>query len=75
MWTRLQGSPSVDGLDAALPYVRTGKYAYVGDRSTLEYVAAQECHTFVVAEESFNAGTYGLVMTEDSPFKEAMDYL
>ncbi|XP_064595457.1 ionotropic receptor 25a-like [Liolophura sinensis] len=74
MWKRLQGSPSVDGLDAALPYVRTGKYAYVGDRSTLEYVAAQECHTFVMAEESFNAGTYGLVMTEDSPFKEAMDY-
>lgn len=50
--------------------VRTGQYAYMTDKSQLDYLVSTDCEMFTVADEVFNNAGLGFVMQEDSPYVE-----
>ncbi|XP_064595286.1 glutamate receptor U1-like [Liolophura sinensis] len=74
VWEKIQQSPSVSGIDEALEYVKTGKYAYIGMKSILDHTAAKSCGTYAVSKETFNSGTFGLVIPENAPYREVASY-
>ncbi|XP_064595414.1 glutamate receptor ionotropic, kainate 4-like [Liolophura sinensis] len=67
-WSRMKEAPRVSLEEEVLNLIRTGKYAYVGDKPVLDSLSSESCFTFSVAAESFDFVGYGFVLSEGAAY-------
>lgn len=52
----------------SLDKIRTGHYAFLKDKSQIDYLLTTDCESFTVADEVFNNAGLGFVMNRDSVY-------
>ncbi|GFO40806.1 glutamate receptor ionotropic, kainate 2 [Plakobranchus ocellatus] len=68
-------SPKVTSNEEALVWVKTKNMAFITDRSQLEYAMLKDSETFSLADEIFNSGGLGFVVSKDAHFLDAFNLI
>lgn len=74
IWRQMSGNPVVTEAAVALDQVETGQYAFMTDRTQLEYIVLSDCETYALADEIFNTAGLGFVLPENAPFLKAFNF-
>lgn len=71
----MQRSPHVKRMNDIMALVNTGKYARLGDKPLLDYLASNSCYSLSVARESFDPVGYGMVIRQGAPYVRTINHL
>lgn len=71
----MREAPKVSETENVLSLVRTGKYAYVGDKPVLDSIASDSCFAFSVAAEGFDFVGYGFVLPQGAVYNRTVNRL
>ncbi|BFZ02739.1 hypothetical protein BsWGS_05778 [Bradybaena similaris] len=75
IWNLMETMPNITSGDEALALVRTQNFAYMSDRSQLEYIQQNNCESYMLADEIFNTGGMGIIVPKNAAFLNAMDLI
>ena len=64
--------PIVTDIYDAMTYVMNENYAFMDDKTSLEYYALQNCE-ISVADETFNKAGFGFVLSENAEYLESFN--
>ncbi|CAG5132019.1 unnamed protein product, partial [Candidula unifasciata] len=75
IWSMMDTMPNITSSEEALALVRTKNFAYISDRSQLEYIQQKNCESYMLADDIFNTGGMGFVVPENAAFLTSMDLI
>ncbi|CAH1794110.1 unnamed protein product, partial [Owenia fusiformis] len=68
VWKMMENGPKITENPDAYRLVLHENYAFMGDKSQLEYKVLTECREFALADTLFNTAGYGFVFPKQSPY-------